>query len=306
MKSPEASPLYEQLWQRFQTIHANQRLHHALLLVGPESVGLISLAYAMASTILCNEQQKPCGACKSCRLTNTREHPDVNCIEPDKTGSANLIKIDQIRDLQSLVFRSPQLGDKRIIILYPAEKMNIAAANALLKLLEEPPEGVHFLLIAEQLSTIPATIISRCQQWRFVSANIDNDYLALAENSSADSARGELFTQLPQIISGLTELVSNKTTIFSLANKWLDYEFSALIWLLYLLNSQLIDYKLRGQVCKQQWTEQLSDLAKYFQPVHLFKQLDQINEISKKLQQNINLNKQLVLENLLLGYSLCL
>ncbi|MBA3537122.1 MAG: hypothetical protein H0T84_11015 [Tatlockia sp.] len=302
MQSPNETELHSHLWQRFQTNNAKLRLPHALLLIGSETANLVDFAYAMAASILCQHEKNHCKVCKSCHLNQLKEHPDLCYLEPDKTGGQ--IKIDQIRDLHNLAFRSPQLGDRRIFILYPAEKMNVAAANALLKLLEEPPSGVFFILIAEQISSLPATIISRCQLWRFPQANdLDSDYLTVAKNCKTSSGTGLLFQQLPLLIEGLTELLTHKISGCSLAVKWSTYDFDHLVWLLYLVNCQLIYYKLNGSRNKEIWTEQLQLLAAHFQPFHLFQQLDQLNAIIKNLRRNINVNQLLVLENLLLGYA---
>lgn len=288
--------------EHFKTINSRQRLAHALLLIGSESAKRLDFAYAMAATLFCTQEQKPCNQCKSCHLISLRQHPDLTYLEPEKSGG--VIKIDQIRELQDLAFRSPQLAGKRIIMLYSAEKMNVAAANALLKLLEEPPSGVYFFLIAEQSASLPATIISRCQQWRVTERDyLASDYLTLAQSWPIDSRRGQLFKQLPSIIAGLAALLANKISICALAEKWLAYEFNHLIELLYLIHCQLIDYRLNGCRCTKTWTEPLSQLAQHFQPIHLFRQLDKLNEINKKIQHNISLNQLLALENFLLGYT---
>lgn len=301
MQSPNETELHRHLWQRFQTNKTRDRLPHALLLMGSETANLVDFAYAMAASLLCLHEQKPCNGCKSCHLISSTEHPDLSYLEPDKAGG--IIKIDQIRDLHHLAFRSPQLGDKRIFIIYPAEKMNVAAANALLKLLEEPPAGVFFILIAEQIASLPATIISRCQLWRFrQDADLDSDYLRIAKHSKTHSGRELLFQQLPLIIEGLTELLTNKISGCSLALKWSTYDFNNLVWLLYLINCQLIEYKFNGSRKQEIWTAPLQQLAGHFQTYHLFQQLDQLNAINKNLRRNINVNQLLVLENLLLGY----
>jgi DNA polymerase-3 subunit delta' len=300
LKESESSSL---LWERFQSIRAKQRVPHALLLIGAQHKALNDFAYKVAATILCSGQQKPCGECKSCRLIHLQEHPDLNYLTVDKEGG--VIKIDQIRELQQLVFTSAQLANGRIVIINPAEKMNNAAANALLKLLEEPPAFVHFLLIAQQISTLPATIISRCQQWRFSSAEqVGADYLTIGQTYSSDTDRAVLFGQLSVIIEDLIQFMTNKLSVCALADKWLAHDFAHLMWLIYLINAQLIDYKLNISQIEKSWTKTLMNLAKHFELVHLFKQLDQINEIIRKLQRNINMNHSLVLENLLLGYKL--
>lgn len=300
LKESESSIL---LWERFQSIRAKQRVPHALLLMGVQHRTLNDFAYKVASAILCSGQQKPCGECKSCRLVHLQEHPDLSYLTADKEGG--VIKIDQIRELQQLVFTSAQLANGRVVIISPAERMNTAAANALLKLLEEPPSFVHFILLAQQIATLPATIISRCQQWRFSSSQqVGADYLTLGQVYSADTDRGILFGQLSVFIEDLIQFMTNKLSVCSLADKWLTHDFAHLMWLIYLLNAQLIDYKFNISKIEKSWTKALMELAKHFELVHLFKQLDQINEIMRKLQRNINLNQSLVLENLLLGYKL--
>ena len=301
MISSEKFELHTSWWQRFQAVNEKQRLPHALLLIGSQHEQLVDFAYKMSAAFLCLADQKPCDECKSCRLVRQREHPDLCHLAPDATGG--IIKVDQIRDLHDLAFTSAQLAGRRVIMIHPAEKMNSAAANALLKLLEEPPASVSFLLIAEQISTLPATLISRCQQWRFSSTvRLETDYLTAGQEYTLDSERGRLFNELPTILVELGEVIANKLSICALAKKWSTYQLSDLLWLIYLINAQLIDYKLNGRRHEQSWTEQLWQLAQHFHPIHLFKQLDQINKISRKLQRNISINQILALENLLIGY----
>lgn len=292
-----------QLWQQFQTTQQKERLPQAFLLVAPQHSAPIDFAYQMSAALLCaHEQNKPCGECKSCRLVQVNEHPDHRYLQPEKIGAA--IKIDQIRELQGLVFTSPQVGARRVIIINPANKMNESASNALLKLLEEPPASLFFILIAEQLSTIPATILSRCQHWRFTSAEIlDGDYLMLGQSYSSESVRGKLFSFLPEIINDLSALVNNKKSLSVIATKWSTYETNDFFWLFYLINSQMLSYQLIGRQTEKDWTEQLFTLAKGFKPVFLFQQLQQVTETLKKLNQNLNMNQALVFEILLADYA---
>ncbi|MBA2656490.1 MAG: hypothetical protein H0U70_05830 [Tatlockia sp.] len=301
MQTTNNTELNSQLWQRFKTAHARDKLPQALLLIGSETSNLVDFSYKMAATLVCTAIEKPCYCCKPCRLVKQAEHPDLSFLQPDDSG---LIKIDKIRELHTLAYRSPQMGRDRIIIIYQVEKMNVAAANALLKLLEEPPASLRFFLIAEQILNLPATIISRCQLWRAIQTNyLISDFLTLAQNHKTESERGLVFQQLPLIIDGLVAIQAKKVSSLTLAAKWVSYEFNPLIWLLYLITSQLIEYKFNNIHQKEFWTEQMDSLAKNFKPDHLFKQLDQLNDISKKLQSNNNMNHLLVLENFLLGYS---
>lgn len=298
----ELLPEHASLWNHFQTINAKQRLPHAILLIGPQHADMTNFSSRMSAAILCSHEKKPCGECKSCRLVISKEHPDWYCLQPD--SPSGIIKIDQIRDLQAIIFTSPQLNGMRVVTINPAEKMNVAAANALLKLLEEPPSCVIFILIAEQISTLPPTILSRCQQWRVAFTDIlEADYLTIGEEYANQSERGKLFEQLMVILQDLSELISNKMSVCALAAKWSVFEFHHLLWIIYLVNAQMINYQLTGSHFEKKWTKQLYELSSHFQPTALFRQLDEINAIIRKLNQNINMNQTLVLENLLLGYS---
>ncbi|WED44221.1 DNA polymerase III subunit delta' [Legionella cardiaca] len=292
---------YADWWEQFSTINRRQRFPHALLLIGSQHAGIIDFSYKMATALLCAQEEKPCGECKSCRLMRSKEHPDLYYLQPEKAGG--IIKIDQIRELQTVVYNSPQLGDKRLIIIHPAEKMNAAAANALLKLLEEPPECVIFVLIVEQLSTVLPTILSRCQQWHLSrTESLPVDYLAIGECYTPESERGKIFSELHTILGDLQNLVSQKISVCGLAAKWAAYELNDLIWLMYLINSQMLYYHLIGLSEEKSSTKPLQHLSKYFKPPQLFHQIDELNSIIRKLNQNTSINQLLVLENLLLGY----
>lgn len=136
------------------------RLPHALLFTGNEGVGKKQFALTFASLLLCKQPNdaQPCGNCHACHLLKANSHPDLILIEPE----TNIIKIDQIRDAISLANETAQQGGYKIFIINPANAMNINAANALLKILEEPAPSTLFILISTLNSRLPATISSRC------------------------------------------------------------------------------------------------------------------------------------------------
>lgn len=155
---------WRQLWQR----HRNGQLPHALLLHGPEGIGKEDFAHLAANSLLCeqtSESGQACGECKSCQLLASDNHPDFVSLQPEETGKA--IKVDQIRELIQLMTLSPHFSGYRTVLISPAEQMNMAAANSLLKTLEEPQENTVIILVTSQLSRLPATIRSRCQMLRF-------------------------------------------------------------------------------------------------------------------------------------------
>jgi DNA polymerase III subunit delta' len=143
---------------------ASGRMPHALLLTGPEGIGKLALAEALARAALCaaaGPGGEPCGHCQSCRLYQADTHPDLTrvTIPEDKTQ----ILVDQIRELAETMGLSRSMGAHRVAILWPADAMNPNAANSLLKTLEEPPERSLMILVTAEPSRLPATIRSRCQ-----------------------------------------------------------------------------------------------------------------------------------------------
>jgi DNA polymerase-3 subunit delta' len=140
------------------------RVSHAYLFAGPEGVGKKLTALILAKALNCLEKSEDaCDACKSCQKIDKGNHPDVGILEAD----GHFIKIDQIRKLQKQVGYKPFEGRKKITIINDAEKLNLEAANALLKTLEEPPLDTVFILVTSNPNALLQTIISRCQSIRF-------------------------------------------------------------------------------------------------------------------------------------------
>jgi DNA polymerase III subunit delta' len=294
-------PVHAPFWRRFEAHRHQKRLGQALLVIGSLHTELTKLATRMAAGLLCQQNVTPCGQCQSCQLVSIREHPDLNYILPEKSGS--VIKIDQVRLLQSTIYTSPKLSEIRVVIIEPAEKMNSAAANALLKLLEEPPHNTYFILIAEHISTIPPTIISRCQQWRLSSANSQtNTYLQQGSYYAVESGRGKLFAESHTLIENLTDMRAFKYSVNALAVRWSAFEFSDLIWLLYLINAQMISMYFIKTCVQTPIDAKLFELAKSIKPIRLFAQLDKLNEILRNLNHTLSINQLLTLEGLLFGY----
>lgn len=163
-------PWQENTWDFTHQLIANQRLPHALLLQGQEGIGKYDFALALAKKILCEENGvNACGQCKSCGLIESHNHPDLLAIEPEEKGKQ--IKIDDVRTAADFISKTSQQGGAKVLIISPAENMNRFAANALLKTLEEPPQGNTLLLVSHKPSQLIATIRSRCQTIKLQSPN---------------------------------------------------------------------------------------------------------------------------------------
>ncbi len=186
-------PWMQAAWERLNGLGG--RLPHALLFAGPAGLGKRDLAEALAARLLCEAlgaDGHACGGCAACRWRVSGNHPDLYRVVPaadaeragEEGGEAgspdaaqdresggkaksSQIVIGQIRELQAALSVTGHHGARRVAIVDPAEAMNVYTANALLKLLEEPPEGCIFLLLSSAPRRLLPTIRSRCQPWVF-------------------------------------------------------------------------------------------------------------------------------------------
>lgn len=180
---------------------------HALLFTGPAGIGKSLAGNLLAAGILCGGTgAKPCGVCQACRLFGRSAHPDFALVRPD--GRA--IKIDQIRTLQHFAAFTPALGLRRVCLIEDAELMTVQAANSLLKLLEEPPAGFVFILVAGIAQPLLPTILSRCQKLSFqplaagllAQALAAKGYVPEAANVAARLSGGRMGTALELLAPG--------------------------------------------------------------------------------------------------------
>jgi len=157
-------PWHKPAFSQLLALHDQQRLGHAWLLSGFPGIGKLLLARHLARTLLCDSPVagEPCGSCTSCHLFGVGNHPDFRQFQPEKKQ----LTIDQVRDSIELALNTSQRGGMQILLFEPAEAMNQNAANALLKLLEEPPARTLLLLVSHQPGLLLPTIRSRCQQLR--------------------------------------------------------------------------------------------------------------------------------------------
>jgi DNA polymerase-3 subunit delta' len=163
-------PWLAETWHMLASALAGHRLHHGLLFAAPAGLGKRTLANALATAALCSQhtgEGYACGVCRSCRLVAAGSHPDLARItfELREDGKPRTeITVDQIRVLSQRLAMSSQFGGAQIALIDPADRLNVNAANALLKTLEEPTPATILMLIADDPSRLPATIRSRCQR----------------------------------------------------------------------------------------------------------------------------------------------
>ena len=175
-------------------LHDRQRLPHALLFSGQKGTGKNAFAIWLAQFLFCIKPSAAgttCGDCQGCRLFAAGSHPDLRVVQPEavykssgtllaqyalryqpadkskESKDSSVIRIDQIRSLIEDAQTRPQIGACTVMLLSPADTMNVNAANSLLKLLEEPPPDSYLILVADRPARLPATIRSRCARIEF-------------------------------------------------------------------------------------------------------------------------------------------
>ena len=145
---------------------------HALLVTGPAGIGKRNLVQSLARALLCEAPAADgaaCGHCPGCGYVAAGQHPDLRMIEPvevddDEVRVVEWISVDRIRALIRWAAITSHRGGAKVALIVPAERMNEAAANALLKTLEEPAAATYLLLVSHLPGRLPATIVSRCQR----------------------------------------------------------------------------------------------------------------------------------------------
>lgn len=192
------APWQQRLYEQAAAAIDAGRLGHGLLFCGPGQLGKRAVAERLAQRLLCTERRadgEACGACRGCRLYAAGTHPDYQVVSfiPNKEGTRlrTEIVIEQVRRLSEQMALTPQYGGAQIVIIDPADAINHAASNALLKTLEEPVPGRYLWLVSAHPARLSATIRSRCQRIEFRLPPRDEALAWLKSHQHADAAARE-------------------------------------------------------------------------------------------------------------------
>jgi DNA polymerase-3 subunit delta' len=183
------------------------RLAHAYLFAGPGQVGKATAARELAMALNCRGEDPPCHRCRQCHEIEAGHHPDLElvavgglCEEPDHrdhhTDGSKDIRICQVRRLQRLLSRAPYEGQHRVVILDPADALNVEAANAFLKTLEEPPASAVLILVTSREEALPPTVRSRCRRVAFRRMPVADVEQALVDRWSAAPEKAKALARL--------------------------------------------------------------------------------------------------------------
>ncbi len=167
-----------QLEKTLENIVKSGRVPHAFLIESEDNAQALELAWYIAALCVCTGQGRPCGQCRECRLTAGKNHPDIALVEPE--SGKKMITVAAVRELRGNAYVKPHSAESKVFIISGAERMNAQAQNALLKVLEEPPTGVHFVLTAGSRAKLLPTVNSRCVLLSVNQSATENDSKAAA------------------------------------------------------------------------------------------------------------------------------
>jgi DNA polymerase-3 subunit delta' len=310
-------PWHLTAWQQLDRSWQTQRFPHALLLHGMPGLGKYSFAQWLARTLLCEVREQgliSCGECASCKLNQAGSHPDFIVVKPEEDKTQ--ISVDQIRAAnESLTLTSTRNG-YRVAIIEPAHQMTIAAANSLLKTLEEPNPNTLIIMVSSQPGSLLPTLRSRCQQlgirvppisetqyWlqQQLGKSVSNELLGYAGGAPLrvlEIAQGPYELLRQSMLSGLEAVTKGTTDIAQVAHSWADDQMQErLRWLEYWLSGAI-----RQKILKT---------VDSFTPVidgetilganlsAMYRSLDKIREVTEQLRRT-SLQRELVLMSLLM------
>lgn len=309
-------PWQKTTWDTLTTRFPN--IGHGLLFYGKEGCGKHAFAKHFLAWVLClNKQpQGACGECSSCQWLKSDTHPNyvhITTDEENKKQNAK-IKIEKIRDLLPFV---QQTGEGwRVILIEPAEALNLASSNALLKTLEEPGERVVLILLADHYLKLPATIRSRLQHFALdrISyeqatsylnehlseiAEVQPDLLLGLSNDmplqAIEIAKSDWFTKRQIFLNDWLKIVAQKSMPLFFSGKWQkELSFSDFIVLFEYLLGDLICVKLNQP---QKNTDlDFDQLSPYYDLESLFNIYSELQQAKKLVEQNVQ--SQLIIDQL--------
>jgi len=335
-------PWQQTAWTRLQQMR--ERLPHAILFHGPAGIGKADFIETFAQALLCENVQADghaCGACASCGWFVQHNHPDYRRVRPEaledepapegeeggegdkKSKSTKApskeIKIEQIRNLADFMNISTHRQGLRVVVLYPAEALNMPASNALLKTLEEPPPGTVFLLASNGLDRLLPTILSRCRKfalpmpdhpaalaWLKEQGVPDADSWLREEGGAPLAARTQAENGSREELEALLHFLARPSTDSALrsAEKLSKTPLSALVawqqrWLY-----DLLSVKLSGVVrYYPRYQKELAALAGHVHTANVLRAVKSANE--RRAVADHPLSAKLFVEDMLLDYTSC-
>ena len=301
-----------------------EKMHHAFLISGRQGIGKSRLISHLSLITLCsNTNSVICGECNSCKFSNLENHPDFH--ELQVLENKKLVGISQIHELRHKLYESSFLGKNKVASLTNIEKISMDGLNALLKILEEPPENTFFFLSTSFLNQIPATIQSRCIDIDIITPKTDEtlDWLSSYERSDAIKAL-QLNDNLPfsareflekgmleirnNFVQDISGIIKEGKDLISVSDKWIKDESSLNIkleWMSLILSDAV---KFNADNSINQLNEDTDNITRYLssqcdmEKIHML--LSKTNSLWNLFCRESNLRKDYQLNSLFVDWEM--
>ena len=295
---------------------AEGRLHHAYLFVGPAHLGKATLAVQLAQALNCDADTPPCGACPSCTRIAGGNHADVRFVSLGDNAAS--IGIDAVRDIINSAHLRPYEGRTRVFVVTEADLLTRDAANALLKVLEEPPDDVVLILVGHSADNLLPTVRSRCQTFYFrplpvgevarilqeergvgaeqadVLARLSRGCVGWAVAASEDDALyASVHQRIEQIVDAIEGGLEERLAYAGELARRLDRDRSAgreelFLWLRWLRDVMLVQQGHGGSIANLSWREALERHAGALQPAAVVGWAHNVTRTVEALERNAN------------------
>ncbi len=312
-------PWQSRMWMR---LWPPDRLGHALLFAGPRGIGKRAFATFTAHALLCasGSHDGPCQQCKSCHLTQTGTNPDLFIATPPETGKA--IGIEQVRSLSEFMALKPHSCARKVAFVADADALSLNAANALLKILEEPPPDCYLVLVADRPQALPSTLRSRCARftlgppahrealaWLKGQARLDEHSAEAALRFSGGAplraqallAQGDFPGQINAFEEDLETLREEHADVVAVAARWKKAGAGlAVEWLQRRISTLIYERMIGPQATGKARTARLQERAQALDLKTLFRFSDVLSEAARLVGQPVD--ELLLLEDLLVHW----
>ena len=321
---PMPLPWQQAVWSQLEQAWRTERMPHALLLHGVEGLGSFELAKWLAHSLLCETngastpaiKLQPCTRCSGCKLFMAGSHPDFVLVMPEEDKQQ--ISVDQIRDASGKLSMTSARQGFRVAIIEPVHQLTVAAANALLKKLEEPGARTVIILVTSQRASMLPTIRSRCQQMAIAAPSVSTAQNWLQQHAGK-AVSGEIIgfaNRAPLRIMGylqgsfealqreMNPVLSSLTQgdVTQIAQNWADEQLNErLNWLDYWLTRRIRSEILGNDdlVTLNVNEASLQGASQVLNISLLFQALDKLRELKARLRRTA-LQKELAIESVLM------